>query len=175
MKQLLTALMLCSALLLGAKEINLYGNFAETQKNGLPKGWNFIRAKDYQPLPKFEILRENSANILHFSDIAGKYGFGWESAVRIRAKAGERVTITAKVKGKGRGWFTVEATSASGKWSGGFPKQRFPLKEEWNEAKVELRIVDFKKIPTGKITVLFGADNGSELFLSDLKMVSAAQ
>lgn len=90
-------------------------------------------------------------------------------------QAGERVTITAKVKGKGRDWFTLEATSASGKWSGGFPKQRFPLKEEWNEAKVELRIVDFKKIPTGKITVLFGADNGSELFLSDLKMVSAAQ
>ena len=90
-------------------------------------------------------------------------------------QAGERVTITAKVKGKGRGWFTVEATSASGKWSGGFPKQRFPLQEEWNEAKVELRIVDFKKIPTENITVLFGADNGSELFLSDLKMVSAAQ
>ena len=49
------------------------------------------------------------------------------------------------------------------------------LRADYNEAKVELRIVDFKKIPTGNITVLFGTDNSSELFLSDLKTVSTAQ
>ena len=49
------------------------------------------------------------------------------------------------------------------------------LRADYNEAKVELRIVDFKKIPTGNITVLFGADNGPELFLSDLKMAGTAQ
>ena len=55
-----------------AEEINLQGDFAHIQNNGVPQGWHVTRAKFYEPTPKFQILKEKDKNILHVSDITGQ-------------------------------------------------------------------------------------------------------
>ncbi len=170
MKKFSIALAFLTGVILHAEEINLQGDFAHIQNNGVPQGWHVTRAKFYEPTPKFQILKEKDKNILHVSDITGQYGFGWQSAILFPVKAGDQVTISANCKGKGTGWFTIETSTKDGKWTGGFRKQRFQLKPEWNEAKVRLHMVDFKNKTTGQALLLFGADKGSELYISDLKV-----
>lgn len=175
MKKLLSVAAALAGIALSATEVNVFGSFAQIQKNGMPRGWYANAWKGYQPAPKFEIVTENGKKVLHFSEIKGTSGFGWASSLRFPAKAGDVVTVTAKVKGSGTAWFGLQTFQADTKWTGVLPARKFPLTSQWTEFKAELPVTDVKDRKTGKVMVTFGAEQNADFSISELKVDCSAK
>ena len=101
MKKFVIAAAALAVITVSAVEVDVKGDFAQVQKNGIPVGWYANAWEGYKPAPRYEVITEDGARALHFTEIKGKYGFSWGTSLRFAAKAGDKVTVTAKAKGSG--------------------------------------------------------------------------
>ncbi len=153
-----------------ASELKLKADFEKfDQKNGVPHGWYLNGYAGYQPSPKIDYSTDpDGKKVIHFGEIGGRSGFSLCHGEFFNAVTGEAVAVTAKVRGKGTGWFQLQVFSAK-KWIGVSQSEKYPISAEWTEIKIVLPVVDMRSIPTDQIMFTLGALNGSELFLKDLK------
>lgn len=175
MKKLLIAVTVLAGIALSAAEVNVFGTFAQVQKNGFPQGWYANAWEGYKPAPKFEIITENGAKVIHFTEIKAKSGFGWASNARFAAKAGDKVTVTAKVKGAGTAWFGLQTFQANDAWTGVLPGKNVPLTKDWSEVKVELPVANIKDKATGRVMLTFGANQNADFYISNIKVDCTAK
>ena len=111
-KNMLSILIAAAGTMLSAAELNVSGNFARLQTSGFPHDWYLNGYAGYKPEPKFDSVAENGLRILHFSDIKGKSGFGVSSRKPFACSAGNKVVVTAKLKGAGAAWFGLHIAGA---------------------------------------------------------------
>lgn len=155
---------------LTAGEIAVKGNFTVKPQGKYPTGWVNDRSSVFKPEPKFEIIQENGQNVLHFTEINGKHGFGWSSSARPAVNAGDVIRVTAKVKGSGKVRFGLETFTNKRKWIMPLPKVSIDLTPEWQKVQVDLEVQDkHATLKTGYVMLVFGAVSKSELYISDLK------
>ena len=170
MKKFVIAAAALAVITVSAVEVDVKGDFAQVQKNGSPVGWYANAWEGYKPAPRYEVITEDGARALHFTEIKGKYGFSWGTSLRFAAKAGDKVTVTAKVKGSGSVCFGLQAFLANGDWTGVLPASSITLTKEWKDVKVELNVADVKNKVTGKVMLTFGASPNSELYIAGVKV-----
>ena len=138
-----------------------------SEKTGVPYGWYLNRYPTYKPAPKIDYPED--MKIIHFSDVKGKDGFSLCHLKRFNGRDGDKVIVTARVKGSGTGWFGLQLFRGS-KWLAMLPVKKYPLTPEWKEVKIELKINDVSAVnPSNNFMFTFGAEHGAELYLSDLK------
>jgi len=170
MKHLLMFAAVLAAGIVSAQEFNIKGDFAKTDKAGIPVGWYNNVWGGYQPAPKYEVIAEGETKVLHVSEVKGKYGFSLSSSARQPAVAGDTIVVTARVKGTGRVTFGLQGFTDKFKWIAVMPSTSLPIEAEWKDVKVELKVVEVSKTQkVGAIMVTFGGTSQGELFISNLK------
>jgi len=155
---------------LTAGEIAVKGNFTVKPQGKYPTGWVNDRSSGFKPEPKFEIIQENGQDVVHFTEINGKHGFGWSSSARPAVNAGDVIRVTAKVKGSGKVRFGLETFTDKRKWIMPLPKVSMDLTQEWKKIQVDLEVLDkHATLKAGYAMLVFGAGPKSELYITDLK------
>ncbi len=168
-KNMVSILIAAAGTMLSAAELNISGNFARLQTSGFPHDWYLNGYAGYKPEPKFDSVAENGLRILHFSDIKGKSGFGVSSRKPFACTAGNKVVVTAKVKGSGAAWFGLQTFQEGNKWSGVLPAKSVILGKDFQKIRVELPVQDIRDRKTVSAILTFGAVKNAELYISDLR------
>ncbi len=168
-KNMISLLIAAAGMTLSAAELDISGNFARLQTSGFPHDWYLNGSAGYKPAPKFDSAAGNGARILHFSEIKGKSGFGVSSRKPFACIAGNKVVVTAKVKGSGAAWFGLQTFQKDKKWSGILPAKSVILGKEFQEIKVELPVQDIRDRKTASAILTFGASRNADLYISDLR------
>ncbi len=139
--------------------------------NGVPHGWYLNGYQSYQPSPKITYTENPpEGRIITFSEITGKSGFGLCYDKHLDAVDGDKILVSAKVKGKGEGWFALQAFSDK-KWLAVLKPVKYQLTNDWTSIQLELPVSDVSAVhSTNKVMFTFGASNGSELSLQELRV-----
>ena len=133
----------------------------------VPHGWYLNGHASYKPTPKIDYPED--MKIIHFSDVKGKDGFSLCHLKRFNGRDGDKVVVTARVKGTGTGWFGLQLYRDS-KWLAMLPVKKYPLTPEWKEITIELPVSNTSaQNAADHFMFTFGTEQGAELFLSDLK------
>ena len=164
----MTALFALCSFGLGAAEVSMLNLNRIESSQGLPAGWYPNKRQEFSPLPKVEFPVEQDGKAMHISNIQGREGCRFDSYRVIPAEKGGKLVLTIHAKGRGTGVFTVQAYSGK-KWTGHIGIKTFAIPAEWQSVKVEFDIRDLdSKAPTSGVICMFGAKNGSELFIRSL-------
>ena len=172
MKKLFLAVICAAAVFaLRSETLEINGKFENVnKKTGRPANWNLNSWVHYKPAPKIEVTAaEGESAVLHMSDIKGKRGAELFCATPIPAAAGDTVTITAQIKGKGKLSFGLQLRDEKNNYLG-YTKTggTVNIPADWQDVKVTLKTVNARKGPTKKILITFAANNGNELFIRNL-------
>ena len=171
-KTILTLAAVFFAIANQAAELDINGGFDKVNaKTGRPANWNFNNWVLYRPFPKVQVTApENESKVLHISDVKGQRGTELCFSKPFPAVAGDTITVTAQVKGKGSAVFGIQLRDAKNNFTGyskrGGSKK---LTGEWKDVKVSFKVTDNKKSPTRFISVTFGCNTGNELFIRNIK------
>ena len=169
-KILMTVLCAAAVFAVRAETLDINGNFEKINaKTKRPSNWYFNSWKLYKPLPKVEVIAEGESKVLHISDIQGKRGTELYYAKPFPAVAGDTVTVKARVKGQGIVTFGIQFRDDKNNYLS-YTKRNGSrkLSGDWQDVKLTLKVADSKKAPTKNIYVTFSANNGNELFISNL-------
>lgn len=161
------------ALICSGREFDVKGSFAESGENALPAGWVQHGWEGYKPFAKLKVITgENSGDkALLIFDNNAQYGTCVRSIKRFPVKAGDKISISLKVKGTGTAWAGIQGYSADGQWTGACPEESFLLSDNWKTRQVEITVQDGSKILTGSCEIVFGAKKGAEAAFSDIKVM----
>lgn len=129
----------------------------------LTESWTLNTWSGYEPLAKVE----RTDRTIHVSDVQAKYGFGMRSGQRFQVKAGDAVKFTAMVRGKGEMFFQLQNFDAEGRWIG-VARSRVTkiLPSESRTITFSVLAENSGKNITASVMPTFGADQGSELFIT---------
>ena len=165
MKNLLCFLFLCVGIQLFSAEIPLNGAFSGKSSSNLPRGWYFNPYQGHRPVPKVK----NDNGTLHFTDIAGRSGFGVYSEL-FPVSPGGTLSVAVRVKGKGKLSLTLHHWSRDNKWLALGSSQSFVLKDSWQQIVAHFPVVNRRSgSVTGKMRIMFGSGHGETLFIRELK------
>lgn len=133
------------------------------KKFNTPNGWYPFRQKTFLPLPAISYPVVDGKKVMKIGPVKGKSGCRFDSYRKFSAIKGDKIILTAEVRGKGQGFFTVQAYSGK-TWTGHIaPAVKFPITREWKKVPVEVMIDDvFDRVPTDKVICLFGLCKGAE-------------
>jgi hypothetical protein len=177
MKKELILSMCLFAALLHAQPCDVRGDFRETSSTSPARGWDLGRQPVFLPLPKYEREILDGKVVLTFTDITARDGFTCNSYVKIPAKAGDVIRVTARVKGVGGAWFALHLYNAKQAWIGGLPRQARPLAPEWQTLTVDLPVANPPKgkEPAAAVSLSFGAPRDADLSICNLQVVRVAK
>ena len=110
MKKLLFSIFAAALALTGtAANLDVNGDFAKIDsKTKLPLYWKKNVWSGYKPFADAEVVKEDGKNVLHVFNVKSKKGYGLSCSQNFAAEAGDTVTVTAQVKGKGSGSFGLQ-------------------------------------------------------------------
>ncbi len=145
---LFLAAMICGIAVF-AGDIDINGDFKKV-KGSMPEGWIQSKAKWAKPFSKVELLKSDKANALKVISSKETKSTHIYSSKKISVKAGDKVKLTVKIKGKGKAGVGIYALGAK-KWCFGSYKT-FPLTEKISEFTNTITIRDRKK--GSKVTVI---------------------
>ena len=168
MKRLFHFFLVISAVCLAAAETEMIDLETINPSFNTPMNWYPNKRAAFIPLPTVTYSVEQGRKVMHISNVKGKDGCRFDCYRNYPVLNGDKIILTAEVKGKGKGIFTVQAYSGK-KWMGHIGIKTFAIPTEWQSVKVEFDIHDLDpKAPTSGVICMFGAKNGSELFIRSL-------
>lgn len=132
-----------------AEDIDINGDFKKIKGN-MPAGWAQNKGSWAKPLAAVELLKSDKGNALKVTSGKETKATHIYSSKIIKVKAGDKVKLTIKVKGKGKAGVGIYAHGAK-KWCFGSYKST-KLQEKATEFTNIIPIKDRKK--DGKVTVV---------------------
>ena len=158
------ALVLC--LTANAAEVAIHGDFSKKGRNGVPEGWVFNPYQGHRPYPAVKV----DAGVVHFANVRGKEGFGFNSAL-FDVQPGGKVRVSVDLRGKGRAYFRLHLLGAGGEWFGMTPSHFFPLSDQWQKVEMEFSVTNLKPgAVSAKAKIMLGTGIGCELALRDMRV-----
>ena len=157
------AVMLAALFALGAAagELTIYGDFPEPRKPGQPpKNWN----KTSGAQGSLEFIAAESGNaVMLTADEKKNFGIYSQPSA---AKAGDKIKVTAKVRGSGIIFAIFQYSGKSGSSA-----QRKVLKStaEGKDLEAVFTVADTPKGATDRIRVCFLVENGASASITDAK------
>ena len=126
----------------------------------------------YKPLPAVSYKVEDGKKAWVITKVEGKDGARFDSYRRYPAQAGDKFILTVEAKGKGEGFFILQANSQKG-WEGQIGYKSFKVTDKYALYNVEFDVKDMKN-PTKNLYCHFVVKNGSELYIRSInaKVVS---
>ena len=130
-------------------ELDVKGSFAEVGENALPVGWIQHVWEGFKPFAKLKVIPgENSGDqALLIYDNNAQNGSCVRTSKRFPVKAGDRISISLKVKGTGTAWAGIYTYTSDGGWNEVAPEESFPLSDNWKTRQIEIIVPDSKKKP----------------------------
>lgn len=160
------------AFALCAAEVKINSAFTNVNpKTNIPAHWFLNAWSGYKPAPAIKVIKDGNVAALEFSNIKSKHGFGFNSANYFPCKKGQTLTVTARVKGKGKAFFQLQTFGAKA-WTGLLPSKTVDLTADWKEVKVTLPVDNVKgKDATVKAMFTLGGSKGIQsLSISSIKL-----
>ncbi len=149
-------LLLSAVLAAGAWAVDLKGS------------WKLNPWSGYKPKPDFVQKKDGFVSV---TNITGKSGMALESRKLVPAKAGEKMKLTALVKGKGKISFRLRDYSAQKKYLRIAPNTaKRDLPADWQEITLSVKIENFKDKVTAFSAAMITVSRGGELFIKNAKM-----
>jgi hypothetical protein len=149
MKQLLFLAAMICGIAAFAGDLDINGDFKKV-KGTMPLGWTQNKGSWAKPFGAVELLKSDKGNALKITSAKETKATHVYSTKAIPVKAGDKVKVTIKLKGKGKAGGGVYAYGAK-KWCFGSYKST-GLKPETTEFTNIITIKDRKK--DGKVTVV---------------------
>lgn len=159
-----------AALTVNAADLNINGDFTKLdKKTNLPSFWRVNTWPGYKPFAQVEVVKVEGKNVLHVYNVKSPKGFGLSCTRNIPAEAGDIITVTAQVKGKGSGSFGLQFRDARRSHrgqtvQGGY----FTLSNEWKNITVKLSVSNTAKAETKNITLTLSGKQDSELYVRNI-------
>ena len=165
MKHLSIAVAVFLALRAFAYEIPIGGDFADVGDDGFPKAWSLFDGGD----SKVEVKRGESGNELHFFRTSGKKNPYLRSRMRIRATAGDLVTVGFEARGSGKVGLNLCCRNAKGGFSRTLPLQYFGLGNAWKESSFTFLLMDgATKVESCEVMLYLQA--GSDAYIRNVRV-----
>ena len=165
MKHLSIAVAVFLALRAFAYEIPIGGDFADVGDDGFPKAWSLFDGGD----SKVEVKRGESGNELHFFRTSGKKNQYLRSRMRIRATAGDLVTVGFEARGSGKVGLNLCCRNAKGGFSRTLPLQYFGLGNAWKESSFTFLLMDgATKVESCEVMLYLQA--GSDAYIRNVRV-----
>lgn len=161
--------LLAGLFLLSGKELDVKGDF-QTWKKGTPAGWRFNQWNGFQPLAEMRLIEESDLRVLHIDHAMAKHGFGVLSEKHFPAKSGDRILVSAKVRGKGEIAFHLWCYGNK-KQLGATRKSFLTLTDQWREHTFELLVTDMPSGMTEEVQISFSGARNTELFITGITAV----
>ena len=168
-KHIILCLLLFSISTLMAEKQSLDIGFEKLNHKGMCTAWVNHKGAAFQPAPKVAITKENGKNVIHFSEIKGKSGFSWATRGRFPAVSGDRVVVTAKVKGSGKFTFGIQTLDGNRRWTNSRKHDPVTLTPNWQQVVMDFQIYNTHLKKTSFILLDFYAVKDSELYITDVK------
>ena len=144
-------------------------SFDKLNHKGMCSSWVNHKGASFQPPPNVSIKKENGKVVVHFSDIKGKNGFLWSTIGRFPAVCGDKVVVTAKVKGRGTFSFGIQTLDKNKRWTRSIRDSGITLTSEWKTVVADMPIHNAGRSETGFFLIDFNAVKGSELYITEIK------
>ena len=174
MKRLFHFLLMISTVCLAAAETEMIDLDTINPSFNTPMSWYPNKGAAFTPLPTVTYSVEQGRKAMRISNVQGKDGCRFDCYRNYPVLNGDRIILTAEVKGKGKGIFTVQAYSGK-KWMGHIGIKDFKVPSEWDRVQVSFDIVDLsEKDMTDGVICMFGAGKGSDFQLRSLKFERVA-
>ena len=175
MKRLFHFLLMISTVCLAAAETEMIDLDTINPSFNTPMSWYPNKGAAFTPLPTVTYSVEQGRKAMRISNVQGKDGCRFDCYRNYPVLNGDRIILTAEVKGKGKGIFTVQAYSGK-KWMGHIGIKDFKVPSEWDRVQVSFDIVDLsEKDMTDGVICMFGAGKGSDFQLRSLKFERVAE
>lgn len=163
MKKLFTVLMMLAALILSAEELAIKGNFPAPRKPGLPPaGWNKMSSSQ----GNIEVIPTENGNAVMLSAADGARCGIYSPAVA--AKAGDKITVSAQVKGEKIALGIFQYSNPRGTTS-----QRKTVNVTDGKAEAEFTVANTVKGTTDRIRVCIYTENGQGAGVLSVKAFKA--
>lgn len=173
MKKTLIALTLCCAAILSARDITVALNSAKIGDATIP-GWVINKSNKAADYGKGEIIAGSEADEKAFKITPpADRATSFYTAAAHKAKPGDKVELSAKVKGKGSfsfGYYTYDATGARFLSGVRNTSKSHPLKDEWTEVEIELVVGTSPQGEIGMIRPVISVAKGAELIIEDIEI-----
>ncbi len=174
MKRILTAVAVFSGVMIYAGALKINGEFKPGKKE-LPAGWLQNKGGWAKPFGKVEVVAGSKNNIKAMKITSTKKSTHVYTGTMFPVKVGDKVELSFKVKGKGKGSIGIYSYDNKG-WIV-TDTQSFAAKPEWGDLKKTIKVVPGKKtikgkvvekVPT-KIRIVLIANSKSEISFEEVK------
>ena len=135
-----------------AYELPFKGDFAEKGLDGFPTGWVWYDEGDTDPEiansrswshAQAKVEQGDGGGELHLFAAQDGKGTVLRNRQRIPGKAGDILTVTAELRGKGRAGLAVYGWNEKGGLARGLPAQQFDLTDEWKQVSATFTLSDY--------------------------------
>jgi hypothetical protein len=166
-KMMALALLLAGCALFAGEAFDIKGDF-KAEKKGLPVGWIQNKGKWIMPLGEIKIVDgtdgQKAVELKSAEKATHLYTLTFFPAV-----AGDKVEISFKCKGEGKGKAGIYGYTAEKKWAKSEYKS-FKPEAEWKEVKIVMTVKDkSEEKKVGQIRFVIIADKKSNIIFEDLK------
>ncbi|MCF6175219.1 MAG: SGNH/GDSL hydrolase family protein [Victivallaceae bacterium] len=162
-KMLLTiSLLFVGCLIYSGDMLKINGEFSKAEK-GVPAQW--IINKN---LPgDIKVVQEDSANVVKLTSTTKRIHI--YSKVRVSAIAGEKVKVSAKIKGNGKAMLGIYLYAKNGAWIGTNLYHKIAVEPEWKEEQFVFELINFKDKKLGSVRIVFGVEKNSSISITKLQ------
>ena len=159
------------ATLVGAYEIPVGGDFADTGPDGFPSAWTWHDYSVYLPHAQLKVKPADGGNELHYFGTKGSSGSALRSKKRIPAKAGDLVSVSLEAKGSGKVWVSLYCWDAKGGWVQSLTPQEIALAGDWEKRLFTFTIADSSTAEAASFELALGLKPGADAWFRNVRVV----
>ena len=150
-----------------AYEVQIGGDFAESDPSGHPSAWTWHDYPGYLPHAETKVESTDGANALHYFATKGKDGSAIRSRRRIPAAKGDMITVSVETRGTGTAWFTLYCWTAKGGWTRSLTACNVALEEKWKASSFTFTVADND---TRLVEVALGLKPGADAWVRNVRV-----
>ena len=156
-----------TALPCAAVELDVDGDFSETDADGRLLSWEPQPSADFEPHAAVEVLREGDANVLHLSGVQGRYGDMLRSVRHYACVPEDIVTIRLWARGRGHASFTAQLFRNKS-WLGRMAATKRELQDVWTQYECSYVLSGNANVTAFDVAI--GLEPGAEIYVRDVRL-----
>ena len=153
-----------------AEVLDVGGEFSETGRNGLPRGWKYNYYKGYQPFATVAVSPSADGGVMSLTKVVGRSGAAVVTTNRYPAVKGEIVRVSCEVRGRGSVVVGLDHYAEGGRWNKSAEARSVRTLEatgQWRRHEFDLHVGN-GAAPTESVSLSVGCRSGDEVSVRNL-------